>query len=252
MKKMKKSIMAIFLMGVMAIMMCACSIGDISPRVQAVKNGYLPEYSETITVGEAVDGFLADTKWKYFEADNGWEVIECNGKCSYMDEEVTITIQFVIEIDDSFRFYVLCIDDEEQSDLVAEAFWEKMYENAGAVFDDTETADETEDAEAVASDADDEYAIDVRDIETYWLDAELVTNDVLDTMSQDEVRTMLNALYAYHGYTFTTEYYQEYFAAMPWYFPLDYSMEDCEAEFNEYETANKDIIVAYEQEKGWR
>jgi len=67
--------------------------------------------------------------------------------------------------------------------------------------------------------------------------------------TQEEVALIRNEIYARHGYIFNTDTYAEYFSQKPWYEPNpDFS----EALFNEIEKANKDFLVQYEADRGWR
>ncbi len=86
----------------------------------------------------------------------------------------------------------------------------------------------------------------------YDLDQYYVTDTLLDGLTQEEVRILLNALYAHYGYTFTTEQYAQFFSSKPWYSSRGTSMSDCESRFNDYERKNKETITAYETRKGWR
>lgn len=63
---------------------------------------------------------------------------------------------------------------------------------------------------------------------------------------------LLNGLYAYHGYTFTTDDYKRLFGRMSWYTPQEKTMEACESEFNTIERANKELFIAREKAMGWR
>ena len=94
--------------------------------------------------------------------------------------------------------------------------------------------------------------IGIIDTDDYNLDEYYISDTILDKLSQDEVRTLLNAMYAHYGYTFTTEKYAQFFSSKPWYSSRGTSMSDCESMFNDYERKNKETITAYESRKGWR
>ncbi len=83
-------------------------------------------------------------------------------------------------------------------------------------------------------------------------DTEFITNEDLDALSKEEVNLALNEIYARHGYVFRTEEYQEYFSSKSWYTPdPDYDASD-DSELTAIEKVNRDLIVAYEVDKGWR
>jgi len=90
------------------------------------------------------------------------------------------------------------------------------------------------------------------DLDNYNLGTYRITESDLDNLSQEEVRTVLNALYAYHGYQFTTDKYKKYFSSKQWYNPDNSDMEVCEVQFNAVESDNKTTLVNYETQKGWR
>lgn len=80
-------------------------------------------------------------------------------------------------------------------------------------------------------------------------DTEYISFDDLDNLSKEEVALARNEIYARHGYQFQSEVYAEYFSKKEWYHP---NPNFSDTEFSEIELANKDTIVAFEEEKGWR
>ncbi len=79
-----------------------------------------------------------------------------------------------------------------------------------------------------------------------------ITQADLDARTRDEIRLILNEMYARHGYIFTTQQYRDYFSAQPWYRGTSTDQNAVASYFNAYETANKNFIIAYEQAHGWR
>lgn len=83
-------------------------------------------------------------------------------------------------------------------------------------------------------------------------DSKYLTKSDLHELTQEECRLARNELYARHGRLFDDEGLQNYFNSKDWYrghiSPSDFS----DAVLNEYETANRDLIVQYEQEMGYR
>lgn len=81
-------------------------------------------------------------------------------------------------------------------------------------------------------------------------DTKYITKADLDGLTKDEVALIRNEIYARHGYIFTTnKTVKAYFESQSWYKP---NSNFSESMFNEIERANKDFIVKYEKEKGWR
>ena len=89
-------------------------------------------------------------------------------------------------------------------------------------------------------------------LKDYRLNREQFSEEDILSLSQTELRMLLNGLYAYHGYTFTTDDYKRLFGRMSWYTPQEKTMEVCESEFNTIERANKELFIAREKAMGWR
>ena len=61
-----------------------------------------------------------------------------------------------------------------------------------------------------------------------------------------------NELFARHGRKFTDENLKSYFESKSWYEGTIEPEDFDDSVFNEYEIANRDLIVEYEKEKGYR
>lgn len=83
-------------------------------------------------------------------------------------------------------------------------------------------------------------------------DQQYLTDTYLNARSREEIRLILNEMYARHGYIFTSEANRQYFSAQPWYTPRYQTQEEAEAFFNSIERSNKEKIAAYEKARGWR
>lgn len=85
-----------------------------------------------------------------------------------------------------------------------------------------------------------------------YSDTELLTRDDLEGLSAEECKLARNEIYARHGRKFRDEALQEHFNSCDWYEgtidPDDFQEED----LTEIEIANKDLIVEYEEEMGYR
>lgn len=97
----------------------------------------------------------------------------------------------------------------------------------------------------------DEYEISFDENRDYIYpsDREYITREQLDGLTKDEIALLRNEIYARHGYEFQLQQYKDYFNKKSWYRPSSYFDESM---FNSIEKANKDLIVEYEIEKGWR
>lgn len=101
--------------------------------------------------------------------------------------------------------------------------------------------DEEDDNEEIDKDVDSDYL--------FPSDRVLITAEDLAGMTADEVALIRNEIYARHGYIFQTEKYQKYFEAKNWYQPNENFTADS---LNSIENANKDFLVKYETDMGWR
>ena len=84
-------------------------------------------------------------------------------------------------------------------------------------------------------------------------DSRAYTYEELSGLSAQEIRLAKNELYARHGWIFKSADLQDYFNSKSWYHgtvePDDF---DDTAVFNKYELANRDFIIEYEKEKGYK
>lgn len=272
-----KKIITLILVGCMALSIGGCTTEQDEPKsssfidsnnmdetnkIIAVKSGYIYSFSDEVPVGPAIDSFLHTNTWKYFKSEDNMDVVQCTGNCMYNDKKVEAKIQFVVNDDDSFEVNSLSLNDIDQELTNILAFLGKAYEYAGVTVDLDDITDEIDGgaqnrapqnstAQTSATTAEN-GDIGIIDTDDYNLDEYYISDTILDKLSQDEVRTLLNAMYAHYGYTFTTEQYAQFFSSKPWYSSRGTSMSDCESMFNDYERKNKETITAYESRKGWR
>lgn len=272
-----KKIITLILVGCMALSIGGCATEQDEPKsssfidsnnmdetnkIIAVKSGYIYSFSDEVPVGPAIDSFLHTNTWKYFKSEDNMDVVQCTGNCMYNDKKVEAKIQFMVNDDDSFEVNSLSLNDIDQELTNILAFLGKAYEYAGVTVDLDDITDEIDGgaqnsapqnstAQTSATTAEN-GDIGIIDTDDYNLDEYYISDTILDKLSQDEVRTLLNAMYAHYGYTFTTEQYAQFFSSKPWYSSRGTSMSDCESMFNDYERKNKETITAYESRKGWR
>lgn len=86
----------------------------------------------------------------------------------------------------------------------------------------------------------------------YPSESRVITKEELDDMSRQQIKIVLNEIYARHGYTFNDDDLVEYFESKTWYVPTISDMSEAERKFNDFEMENKNIIVEYQKEQGWR
>ena len=103
-------------------------------------------------------------------------------------------------------------------------------------------------------------SIDLNDLEVddsseYILpesDSRYLSKNDLYGLDADGCRLARNEIYARHGRKFDSEDLQKYFGAKSWYTPTYSASEFQESWLNDYEIYNRDLIVEYEKEMGYR
>lgn len=135
--------------------------------------------------------------------------------------------------------------EEDQTDAVDDFSSEAIEED---VVSDANEADISQQEDTVSDEIEEE-------VSQYVLpnsDSAYLTKSDLYGLTQEECRLARNELYARHGRKFDDEGLQEYFNSKDWYQgyidPSDFN----DSVLNEYEIANRDLIVQYEEEMGYR
>lgn len=86
----------------------------------------------------------------------------------------------------------------------------------------------------------------------YPSDSRIITRSELEKMTRQEIKIVLNEIYARHGYTFNDDDLIEYFESKTWYIPTESDFDKVNRMLNDFEAENRDIIVEYQTEQGWR
>ena len=132
----KKFDVLAIIMAVFMLSLAGCSKTETNSDLQGTKfdsnismvqNGH-PELIPNITYKEAYDYFFADPEWRGFTADDGAEVVEFSGECTYYDEDAKVYIQFVIDDEESFSMYHASLTvGEEKFTVDDQTFIELIY-----------------------------------------------------------------------------------------------------------------------------
>lgn len=93
----------------------------------AVRNAYLTQYSEDVTVEEAFDNFFDNGKWSTYKSD-GYSYVAFTGTCLYLDVPVDVRIRFIIT-GEHFRVDSLDVNGESMGDLALGWLLEEVYES---------------------------------------------------------------------------------------------------------------------------
>lgn len=83
-------------------------------------------------------------------------------------------------------------------------------------------------------------------------DSRYILKSELQGFTAEQCRLARNEIYARHGRKFNDENIQDYFNSKDWYTPAIAPDEFEESLLNPYEIANRDLIVEYEEECGYR
>ena len=104
-------------------------VGIEDEHITFVKNGSPVSYPD-ITYDEAFSEFFGNTSWEYFVSDKGLDVVEFHGDCMYYDTEITVTIQFVLDMDDgTFEMEYDAFNDVPQSVFMSYSLISKVFED---------------------------------------------------------------------------------------------------------------------------
>ena len=121
MRKHNKGLIVVIVVIIIGIAMVAMSDGDSDgssdkeassqlqgtaddERIDGVKGGN-PSLIPNITYEDAYAHFFGNPTWRYFDADDGSEVVEFVGDCTYNDDPAEVYIQFVLGDDDTFTMH---------------------------------------------------------------------------------------------------------------------------------------------------
>lgn len=99
--------------------------GIIKPGI-GVRNAYLTEYSDKVTIEEAFDNFFSKGKWSTYK-DESYTYVAFNGVCEYAGEPADVRITFKIT-GENFRVNSMDLNGIEQSDFILALMLEKIYE----------------------------------------------------------------------------------------------------------------------------
>lgn len=108
---------------------------------------------------------------------------------------------------------------------------------------------QTEDSE---NDMEEKYETEGGDFLLPDSDCKYITKEDLKEFDAEQCRLARNEIYARHGRKFQDEAIQKYFQSCSWYEGIIEPDQLEESLLNEYEVSNRDLIVEYEKEKGYR
>lgn len=107
------------------------SITDADNKyVQMVKGGYRVD-DPSLTYEDAFSAFFGTPRWKYFKGEDGQDVVEFTGDCTYQNVPVKARIQFVVDEENgTFEAAYLAFNEVPQDALTLAALIDKAFSEA--------------------------------------------------------------------------------------------------------------------------
>lgn len=102
-------------------------ISNIIQPGAGVRNAYLTQYSETITIEEAFDDFFDNSKWSTYK-EGGYSYVAFTGVCEYLEKRSDIKIIFKLT-GENFVVDSLDINGITQNDFILYGLLSKIYED---------------------------------------------------------------------------------------------------------------------------
>lgn len=92
-----------------------------------VRNAYLSQYSEKVTIEEAFEDFFANEKWSTYKSE-GYSYVVFTGTCEYFGKQADVRVTFKIT-GESFIVDNLDINGKTQNDLILYSLLSAVYED---------------------------------------------------------------------------------------------------------------------------
>lgn len=177
---------------------------------------------------------------------------------SMKDQDSDVTSQSLAEINDDVQEYYDEEDEFDGEDWSDEEdeLDDEDWSDGSDDLDDEDWSDEEDELDEEDG-ADEEDELEEENLENnddmFPLSSStyLVMSD-LEGLTKEECRIGRNEIYARHGRLFTDEFLQDYFNSKDWYEGYIEPEDFDETMLNEYEISNRDLIVEYETEMGYR
>lgn len=248
------------------------SIETDDVKIYFVKNGY-PLIYPNITYGQAFDEFFADPKWEYFRSEEGVDVVEFTGICTYKETQVEANLQFILnESEGTFQQGALSFNDVPQEDLITSVMVCKAFEeyasNHDVSVDDIEEENSmgsgTEATMGTAENTDSEYSgsespeteeeeqvndTDSEETSEYIFpdsSTKKLKESEVQALNASECRLAKNEIYARHGRRFQDQSLQRYFDSKSWYHGYIDPEDFDESVFSKIEKRNIKLLAQYE------
>ena len=112
---------------IVAIIFTGCADkGD--KNIQLVKNGSMDSHPN-VPIGKAFSQFFSNGKWTSFKSTDNKQIVEFNGNCLFLDETVSIKIQFEILKNERFTLSYVGMDGEDMPNILRPEFMQKILDD---------------------------------------------------------------------------------------------------------------------------
>lgn len=228
-------------------------VGQIRERYNDIVSGMSSNAYEEIMMDNGITAYYDGNNLKSVIAVKGTIDIAYSRSYYYDGDELIFAYY---EGQDAHRFYF------ENNQLIRWRYTYDISEQQNAQNHDLEETEEYNDwQQGVLKDALElksnweDTLINGTIIQEYVLhDSNLryLSKEELECLTEYELKIARNEIYARHGRIFADESLMNYFSQFDWYEPTIDPDEFEESMLNEYEIANRDLIVQYEKEQGYR
>ncbi len=229
-------------------------VSSIRDKYDSIMDGVLGSQYQTKSIDQGVTAYITGNLVKAIFVDKGYSGYEYSRRYYYDDDRLIFAYY---EGNDAHRLYF------KDNRLFRWRYASEATNAQDAVNHDMDDVDGYQQIEeyarnegyslldkAVSSDE------SLKDSESEYVlpnsDSSFLTADDLRGLTKDECRIARNELYARHGRKFDDEYLAQYFSRYEWYHPTIDPDDFEESMLNDYEIANRDLIVQYEKDQGYR
>lgn len=144
----------------------------------------------------------------------------------------------------------------QYSDTIAKDYVISQYPAKGKDLDNNESmivyVSTGTDSTSVSSNSNSNQNVNTNDYILNGSDSRYIDKSELSSLSETKIELALNEIYARHGRFFSTKSIADYFNSKSWYHGTVSAENFDESVFNKYEKANRDLIVDFMEEKGYR
>ncbi len=134
------------MLSVVAFFGCYYYFASVHKTVNSIRYGKPKDYN--ISYDTALEGYLDDIKWDYYNTENDKKAVNAKGKAKYSFDGKDIIVQFLFDDKgDDFEVYAIEIDGTPISDDAIVCLLYEMFENyinkkSTSVFDSVDTLEE--------------------------------------------------------------------------------------------------------------